>query len=445
MKIISFQNLILLVIVFVQSALIAQTDSILYRTYEYPNVYRKALQLSTGLDGTYINAKGNSNLNPEKLSDFNQDLQLSYSTFKNDEKTQGESYGSFINSYSNTKLDGTKVINFGFYWNMHNLQRRFRTNNNFFEWGYNLNSSYTGFKRPDLPDQNRQNLSSILQVPLKIGKGRIQPISDVFLAKFIADELVSSGIISRQMTQSELFSFANEIAILQNQRVFDSRRYRVYVQENLSKWLENNFQTDKERTIELVNIITDNWLNAFLTNRLSGKSFSFGVTPSLQFNRNLEDGTYSNSEKATSGELEYKNELPMSQFFQRSINIRGGLTVVEKKNNNKTGNFLEPFFNASYVLGYYPNSRTTLSLGANVNFQEYNLLLLTLFQNNQINSAIDFRTSYFISNRIRITGEFSAIHSHNWRESEVIFSPSETVTYDRIRLRGNVGLSYIFF
>ncbi len=198
-----------------------------------------------------------------------------------------------------------------------------------------LNTSYTGSKKAEFPDMNQKILYSNLSVPLKIGKGRIQPISDVFLAKFIADELVSTGIISRQMTQSELFSFANEIAILQNKRVFDSRRYRVYVQENLSKWLENNFQTDKERTIELVNIITDNWLNAFLTNRLSGKSFSFGVTPSIQFNRDLEVGTYRSIELATSGEVEYKNELPLSQFFQRSINISGGLRAIDKKYNEK--------------------------------------------------------------------------------------------------------------
>ncbi len=247
---ISFTFLTILLCFLVQSSLLAQTDSILYRTYEYPNVYRKALQLSGGLDGTHINAKGNNNPDTEKISNFNQDLQLSYSTFKNDEKTQGESYGSFSNSYSNRKSDGTKVVNYAFYWNMHNLQRKFGTNNKFFEWGYNLNTSYRGSKRTESPDQNQQNLYTNLSVPLKIGKGRIQPISDVFLAKFIADELVSSGIISRQMTQSEVFSFANEIAILQNQRIFDSRRYRVYVQENLSKWLENNFQTNKQTNKE---------------------------------------------------------------------------------------------------------------------------------------------------------------------------------------------------
>ena len=369
---ISFTFLTILVCVLVQSSLLAQTDSILYRTYEYPNVYRRALQLNPNLRGGYNKLNSKNDLYDGFQTDFNQELSVSHSSFKNDEKTQGVSYSSFSNSYTRRKSDEDKYFLYSFYLDLNNSQRKFGSSNKFFEWGYNLNTSYRGSKRAESPDQNQQYLYTNLSVPLKIGKGRIQPISDVFLAKFIADELVSTGIISRQMTQSELFSFANEIAILQNKRVFDSRRYRVYVQENLTKWLKNNFQADPERTIELVNIITDNWLNAFLTNRLSGKSFSFGVTPSIQFDRDLQEGVYESQELAATGISEYKNELPISQFFQRSINISGGLTAIERDYNENKGKFLEPFLNASYALGYYPNSRTYLNLRAAASYSQFN-------------------------------------------------------------------------
>ncbi len=441
---ISFTFLTIFLCLLVQSSVIAQTDSILYRTYEFPNVYRRALQLEPGLSGSYNNFNDHNDSEPEISSSFDQDLRLSFSTFRNDEKTQGESYGSFSNSYSRRKSDETKEVNYGFYMNMNNLQRKFNARNHFFEWGYRLNSSYTGFKSSQLTDENRQNLYTNISVPLKIGKGRIQPITDVFLAKFIADELVSSGIISRHMTQSELFSFANEIAILQNQRIFDSRRYRVYVQENLSKWLENNFQTNKERTIELVNIITDNWLNAFLTNRLSGKSFSFGVTPSLQFDRDLKEGTYESIELATSGILEYKNELPISQFFQRSINISGGLTAIERDYNENKGKFLEPFLNASYALGYYPNSRTYLNLRAAASYSQFNGVIFGRTRSNFINTVISFQTSYFINNRVRISGNLSAYYFYTQR-AELYFRPAYEYSYNQIQLNSNVGLSYIFF
>lgn len=442
---ISFTTIIVLLFVLVQASLIAQTDSILYRTYEFPNVFRKALQLNPNLSGSYNKLNSKNDLDDDNQSYFNQDLNVTYSSFKNDEKTQGESNSSFSNSYSRYISDEEKIINFGLYLNTYNLQRKFGTNNKFFEWSYNLNTSYTSSKRAEFPDMNQKILYSNLSVPLKIGKGRIQPISDVFLAKFIADELVSTGIISRQMTQSELFSFANEIAILQNQRIFDSRRYRVYVQENLSKWLENNFQTDKERTIELVNIITDNWLNAFLTNRLSGKSFSFGVTPYLQFYRDLEAGSYLFHDLAATGIVEYKNELPMSQFFQRSINISGGIRAVDKKYNEISGQFFEPFFNASYIFGYYPNSRTTLSLVANVNYQQINNVILNTTKNDRINSGLDFVTSYFINNRVRITGTLSADYTYSHRDDEEFFGTIFKYTYNQIQLNSNVGLSYIFF
>lgn len=442
---ISYPFLIIFLCVLVQSSLMAQSDSILYRTYEYPNVYRKALQLEPGLSGSYNNFKAQNESDPEISSSFDQDLRLSFSTFRNDEKTQGESYGSFSNFYSTRKSDETKEVNYGFYMNMNNLQRKFNARNHFFEWGYRLNSSYTGIKSSQLPDENRQNLYTTIRMPLKIGKGRIQPISDVFLAKFIADELVSSGIISRQMTQSELFSFANEIAILQNKRVFDSRRYRVYVQENLTKWLKDNFQTDTERTIELVNIITDNWLNAFLTNRLSGKSFSFGVTPSIQFNRDLEDGTYRSIELATSGEVEYKNELPLSQFFQRSINISGGLTAIQRKYNENKGKFFEPYFDASYRLGYYPNSRTNLSLGGRVSYSQFNGVFFGRTRSNRINTNIVFQTSYFINNRVRISGNLIAYYFYTQRTELDFIIPDYEYSYNQIQLNSNVGLSYIFY
>jgi hypothetical protein len=441
---ISFTTVIVLLFVLVQSSLIAQTDSILYRTYEFPNVYRRALQLEPRLTGSYNNFSAQNESDPEISSSFDQDLRLSFSTFRNDEKTQGESYGSFSNSYSKSKSDETKEVNYGFYMNMNNLQRKFNTRNHFFEWGYRLNSSYTGYKKVQFPDEDRKILYTNISVPLKIGKGRIQPISDVFLAKFIADELVSTGIISRQMTQSELFSFANEIAILQNKRVFDSRRYRVYVQENLSKWLENNFKTDKERTIELVNIITDNWLNAFLTNRLSGKSFSFGVTPSIQFNRDLEDGTYRSIELATSGEVEYKNELPLSQFFQRSINISGGLTALDRRYMENKGKFFEPYFDASYRLGYYPNSRTNLSLGGRVSYSQFNGVFFGRTRTNRVNTNIVFQTSYFINNRVRISGNLIAYYFYT-RTAELGFQPVNEYAYNQFQLNSNVGLSYIFY
>jgi hypothetical protein len=400
--------------------------------------------LEPGLSGSFNNFNDHNDSEPEISSSFDQDLRLSFSTFRNDEKTQGESYGSFSNSYSKRKSDEDKYILYSFYLDLNNSQRKFGSSKKFFEWGYNLNTSYRGSKRTESPDQNQQYLYTNLSVPLKIGKGRIQPISDVFLAKFIADELVSTGIISRQMTQSELFSFANEIAILQNKRVFDSRRYRVYVQENLTKWLKNNFQTDTERTIELVNIITDNWRNAFLTNRLSGKSYSFGMSPSLQFNRDLKEGTYESIELATSGILEYKNELPISQFFQRSINISGGLTAIERKYNENKGKFFEPFLKASYALGYYPNSRTYLNLRAAASYSQFNGVIFGRTISNFINSVITFQTSYFINNRVRISGNLSAYYFYTQR-AELYFRPAYEYSYNQIQLNSNIGLSYIFF
>ncbi len=132
---ISFTTVIVLLFVLVQSSVIAQTDSILYRTYEFPNVYRRALQLNPNLSGSYNKLNSKNDLDDNNQSYFNQDLNVTYSSFKNNEKTQGESYRSFSNSYSKSKSDETKEVNYGFYMNMNNLQRKFRTRNKFFEWG----------------------------------------------------------------------------------------------------------------------------------------------------------------------------------------------------------------------------------------------------------------------------------------------------------------------
>jgi len=63
---------------------------------------------------------------------------------------------------------------------------------------------------------------------------------------------------------------------------------------------------------------------------------------------------------------------------------------------------------------------------------------------NRVNTNIVFQTSYFINNRVRISGNLIAYYFYT-QTAELGFQPVNEYTYNQIQLNSNVGLSYIFY
>ena len=67
----------------------------------------------------------------------------------------------------------------------------------------------------------------ITSFPLKIGKGRIEPIQDARHAIYIFDELSKIDRMLPDKTNDEIIEFASFISKLKNERFFDSRLKRI--------------------------------------------------------------------------------------------------------------------------------------------------------------------------------------------------------------------------
>lgn len=444
--------LILFIFILITSNIYSQENLINYQEYEYPNVHRRTLNFDLNLNGSYSTLRYSSSSIANETSDFRNRFNVTYTSFINDENTQSFSFISLNNNYNYTKNINSKSINFKPNLYLQGTKRTFDSENRFVEWGY-LGQIFYNHSSRNNPTQMEKNAAISLRIPVRVGIGRIQPIEDVFLAKFMIDDLVEAGVLLENLTQDELFLFANEIGILQNQRVFDTRRFRLYILKSISEYMSSNFDIDSEKTIEMVSIITDNWYSAWLGNRNAGKSFSFGIAPKYFIaNDFLTKESYSISQGLDLSFV-YDHQKPKSKSFQKRTLIDLGFNVEknsESLNNDNNHIRTNPYFNVSHGYSYYPNSRTFLDISGSIS---YNNLFINHIANfvqnsirNTISGRINFSTSYFINNNVRATGSLTTNYDYYLENRpDNIFFPETDSFYKDFYVTFNTGIAYIFY
>jgi len=443
-------TLILFIFILIVSNIYSQDNLINYHEYEYPNVHRRTLNFDLNLQGGYSQNK--YSIIEEKNSSLSNRFNITYTSFINDENTQAFSLISLNSDYNYTKNIISKSTNFRPNIYLQGTKRTFDNENRFVEWGYRGQIFYNQSSR-NIPTQMEKNASVFLRIPIRIGIGRIQPIEDVFLAKFMIDDLLEAGVLLENLTQEQLFLFANEIGILQNQRVFDTRRFRLHILKSLSEYMTSNFDIDSQKIIELVSIITDNWYGAWLGNRNAGKSFSFGIAPEYFISNNfLTKESYSISQGLDISFV-YDVQKPISKSFQKRTLITLGFNAAknsESLNNDNNHIRTNPYFNASHGYSYYPNSRTFLDINGSVSYNNLFINHIANFVQNSIRNtitpSINFSTSYFINNNVRATGSLNTNYYYFLeKKPDNIFFPELDTLTKRFYMTFNTGIAYIFY
>jgi hypothetical protein len=234
-----------------------------------------------------------------------------------------------------------------------------------------------------------------MRVNLKIGTGRIEYISDVFLAKYIADELYEQGVINDPISQELLFEFSNKIAEINNARIFDYRRYRVAAAKSLADWIKSHLIVDNEKETELVVILLDNWLYSITAGRTQGQRIAAGFSPSFLYQ-------YFNENDKTNftGFLygEFSKHTAKSKSVQVNHYIVAGFDPnPEKINSQRVNGMLRYVFD----YGINPNSRTFISLAPELMYMGYYKNDINKFQT--IAPKFNITANYFVSNNLRVT------------------------------------------
>ena len=234
-----------------------------------------------------------------------------------------------------------------------------------------------------------------LHVPLLIGMGRIESVQDARLALYIFEDLKKSGNLKHEPNKEEIETFASFITQLKNKRHFDSRLRKISEITAVDSMLHTmGLKTGSEASY--FTLLNDNWDFASGPQRESGSRFSFGVAPRMVIDLNFQRDKYldaTNQESVIENKGQYRaigadilvsylRSVPTSAEWQHDTyaaavfsplntysitkNIDGGTSEVESF-------YKEPSFGArlSHEIGYYPNSRTSISLLGEAGYQYF--------------------------------------------------------------------------
>lgn len=245
--------------------------------------------------------------------------------------------------------------------------------------------------------------------PVKFGVGRIEPLAGLPLAEFLADDLLEAGLIDTLFGQEKMFELAQKIVTVENARVFDSRRARIYRLTEISGWLEKH---GVPSGIQSFTILNDNLFFAQTGIRGHGKFHSLGFVPYvvpdlIQIFPLLEYGF--------GLQYEFRRAKNISKKLHHDWGLKSGYFAVSSDVFQSGNVFL---LKARYALTYVPITRTILTVVPR--FSLYSL------ENDRgvIETGISANLTYFINHRLSLNSGIQYFSMENSRPFSTVVLPS---------------------
>jgi len=465
-----FTLTILIACIFTVNQTSAQDSSFQLKDYKFRTPGVRGLELDINLSGGVLDSKV-VNSNDIHYRSFNSNPSLDYFKIISTDKRQHTSNFSLSPSYSSkfnsTDLTGTKTRAANLFGSWRRMDRFFFKKNTFFEIGNEFNTygnSNRQFGGSIFSNSGRINFQD--QLSAGVGKGRLENVQDAQMAMFIVNDLKKMNLLDQDISPEKMNELAMLITGINNRRVFDSRRRRIYELTKVDSFFQaNNFV--KHSSIAYFTAVNDNWAFAFNPGRQAGTIYYFRVRPSVRWEhskieQNNPSSTYKGSDRSFTYGYEpvigIEKQKPVNLFWQKSMGAslvfvqewRRFKSEVQNGNNPPQQPFLndttrsELFVNAFYAVGYYPSNRTMINVEFNIQ-TEY--MFSNFFDQSQgfaIRPGIIVSASYFVSFRTRL----SLYAGASWRYYDPgKVSPTPYVYYSRSALNANIniGFSHILF
>jgi hypothetical protein len=240
------------------------------------------------------------------------------------------------------------------------------------------------------------------------GHGRLENIEDAVEALYILNELKEKGLVSKDLKEDDVRQFADFITQIKQERFFDDRLYRQKSMTALVNKLKEMGLVDNE-SISMYNTIADYHYYAGFNARNVGKRLVYTIHPfvSTYNSHNLPNSMlmYSFS-KGLGVDIQYNANCPISLKWQRNLFIRADYSTnsVRVRSKNALGE-LSPItretassyaLSLNYSYSYYPNTRTTMMLGAYGNLSSDPKLILNY------HAGLAGDVSYYLSEKLRL-------------------------------------------
>ena len=367
------------------SQIFAQINTINFSDYKLPDLKRQTFDFSYNLQNFYNNINyTDSSVAKNQNSNFNliNVFTPRYTYYKNTRKYQGYQYGRLkinnnlssikILSDSSSNTQRTNLFTNSFRINSSN---RFYFKEKYF-WGAGLDleiNHMSDIKKTFSDNDNVKNINNSFQtqvsLPLSIGKGRIEPVTDYVHSIYIINNLEKEGRLERNLKTGELIKLTELISEVKNERFFDSRLKKIYELEKIDSFLNtNNLISDKDAVY--FTTLYDNWEFAGNQYRYSGNRIYFYVSPQYTggnyLSSNETDTIYNKNRRIL---LEtgvnfsvYKN---LNLFWQRHFDINIGTSAMEYLTYSDSINFHQRgkkiYTTINYGYKWYPNTRTNFN------------------------------------------------------------------------------------
>ncbi len=386
----------------------AQDSTFKLSDYKNPNYLYQTLDLNFGLNNEMTHYSNAGSISSTSYS-FNSGAGAGYSWYKNSPKIQAEKHisfaggvGSFANiqkfndeSFSPPGQESTKN-SFNHFENLDisALTRFYNEKKQYFEVGGTVYGTNTGLSESDKymanDTINSQYKNSKNQLNLNIsgdflvGTGRIEQVQDARIAMYLLEDLQKLNREKRLASNEDVIALAREITLLKYKRFFDDRLRKIAEITAIDSFLQKNGIAGATDATYFTSL-TDNWNYANNPVRYSGRRIFTGIEANYgynyQFSKNevivpaigsTEDKfKYTNTGLLLVGGITY--EKPVSLEWQNSASAKIGVGIKQQLSDNQLHNVETTYtsyrgsipsliLSADYGFGYYPNSRTWLTV-----------------------------------------------------------------------------------
>ena len=404
--------------------------------YYTPDIVRNQLDISFSGNGSFNTQTStndsvfNNTMNGSLIPTFvmYKNTRKLVSQFQVNGSFQGQSSGSGkLNDINNSFVatQSTSNLNIGYDVRFYNPKKLFLLLGIHGSIGEDGNMNHFNINSSVKTKAGNQNFDGGFGASIGVGFGRIESVEDARQAIYILDELSKKGVLTRQLSDDEIFQFAQQISRVKNKRFLDSRLHLIDEITSVDSFFVSNHLLTKSDATYFTTLY-DYWQYGALNSRKSGHEFAISISPtvSLSSDNSLSTdsltwahGYFNYFRRVLS--ITYNYEKPVSLNWQHSANVtlNYNSTLYDRKtlpetnypstNSKYTNNDANLY--GSYYISYYPNTRTNYSVGLMQNFyfisHDYMNGSTTSPENTfQSLTSFNLNASYYFSPQFRLSG-----------------------------------------
>jgi len=390
---------------FTTKNLTAQTSSFKLSDYKNPDYFYQTLDLNFGLNSAseVHNNDNSSDFYNNKTFSIGSNARADYSSYANSRKSQSEFRAGLSGSFSSeTRNNSNELVQqqvkqnyFSHYESVYlgGLKRFYNQKLSYFEIGGSLNNTFNGSsgKSKSLnidtvtnsTENSSKNFTNSSNLSILIGKGRIEQVQDARMALYLIEDLHRLNRDKRPASDEDVLELAKLITSLKYKRFFDNRLRKIAEITAIDSFMQQKGIVSSSDATYFTSL-NDNWVYANNPIRNSGWRIFTGIEGSFNYNysngqvdhlipaENKSETTYDRNRLGIYAVAGLNYEKPINLKWQNSASFKARFGTRYEKSNTKysdesdLNNYFEETpameIAANYGFGYYPNSRTWLTV-----------------------------------------------------------------------------------